>query len=137
MRDKILYILLFVLVILGLGLIIFIKTDCNCDCKCDESNMTDTEILEESYMKLSTKLIEYLEDIYNNPQYMNGGLEPNTYIVTLGELKDKGYDISMFVNPNTNKACDLEKTLGKFIILGETEEGKTDFTYSTSFYCEE
>ena len=134
MRNKILYIFLFILVILGVGLIVFVNRDCDCNCK--EPEKTEQEILEESYKELNNKLIEYLEDIYNNDKYINGGVEPNTYIVTLKEFKDRGYDISMFVNPSTGVACDLEKTFGRFIVIGETENGKTDFTYSTSINCQ-
>ena len=42
----------------------------------------------------------------------------------------------MFVNPITNIQCSLEKTYGRFIVLGTTDDGKTDYTYTTSVNCE-
>ena len=67
---------------------------------------------------------------------MNGGVEPNSYKVTLGEFKDKGKDISMFVNPITEEKCNLENTYGRFVVLGELENGKTDYIYDVVLSCE-
>ncbi len=137
MKNKILYIILILLIGLLTGLIILIKTDCNCNCENDNSDKIENKEIKEYYNNLSSKLVEYLNDIYNNQEYLNGKEESTTYTITLGEIKDKGYDISMFVNPNTKKACSLDKTIGKFIILGKDASGNAEFTYNTSVYCEE
>ena len=136
MKNSIFWILIILMIgcsiLIGYGL-----KKCNCDIVNPNVDKTDIQIIEEKYNELNNKLFEYLEDIYNNDKWMNGNVEPGIYINTLDDLKNKGYDISMFVNPITKEQCDLKKTYGRFIILGTTEDGKTDYTYDTYLICDE
>ena len=135
MKRVIFWMLIFLMIGCS-GLIGYVLKKCNCDA--DDSNLLDEDVslLEKKYTELNSKLFDYLEDIYNDDEWMNGNVESGVYIVNLSDLKNKGYDISMFVNPITNKQCDLEKTYGRFIVLGIKEDGKTDYVFNTNVDCE-
>ena len=74
-------------------------------------------------------------DIYNNDKSINGGLEPNTYNITLRELQKMEYDISMFINIGNKEQCDLDNSYGIFKILGTTDDGKTNYEYVFIYGC--
>jgi len=66
---------------------------------------------------MENQLIKYGELVYVNMQWINDDAEPTSSFMTLKELHEiNEYDISMFINPLTNKQCDLEKTKIEFII---------------------
>ena len=94
----------------------------------DEDNLNNVE--------LYNKLISYMVDIYDNDEYMNVGLNPQIYRLSLNELEQKGYDISMFVNPDTGKQCNLDNTYGVFEILETTDNGKTDYVFGGVLDCQ-
>ncbi len=131
MRKVMLYLCLILLIGCSLVLGYSLKK-----CDCGNLEKTDEEIKKENYDKLGSKLFEYLNDMYNNDIWMNGGLEPETYKITLKEFESKGYDISMFINPITGNQCDLENTYGAFIVIGTKDDGKTDYTFNMGLSCE-
>ena len=62
-------------------------------------------------MEMNIKLTEYGEKIYKDEKYKIVEKKDGIYFLSLNTLKEKlGYDISMMVNPNTHKPCDMEKT---------------------------
>ena len=77
-----------------------------------------------------------MADIYYNDEYMNGGLEPYVYELSLRELSKRGYDISMFINNKTNEQCNLDNSYGIFEIYGTTSDGKTDYVFGGNLDCE-
>ena len=127
MKKVIFWILIFLMIgcswLIGYG-----SKKCNCDCNNDNTQ-------EVKYNDLNNKLLEYMNNMYNNDKWMNGGLESKVYTVTLNDFKNMGYDVSMFVNPQTGDMCDYEKTYGVFEILGETNDGMTDYNFSTTVIC--
>jgi len=138
MKKKYILLICLIIIIILFLTIKFTLNSCKCECKCDkdENVKSDEEIKSEKFLELNNILINYMDEVYNNDEWMNGGIDSGKYLITLSEFKQKGKDISMFVNPITGEQCDLEETYGQFIILGETEEGKTDFTYRTFVSCE-
>ena len=66
---------------------------------------------------------------------MSGEIKPSVNVITLRELKEKGYDISMFVNKKTNKLCDLDLTKGTFEVLGTNEDGTVNYEYHFDYDC--
>lgn len=80
-------------------------------------------------------LVGYMVDIYDTDEYMNGGLKPKIYKVSLREFQQKGYDISMFVNDKIDKKCDLDNTYGIFEVFGNTKDGKTDYVFGGNLEC--
>ena len=118
---------------------VFIKKD---DTTLDDGNVSskllcdDGSDLEVDSLELYKHMIKYLNDIYNNDNWMNGEVEPSVNVVTLRELKEKGYDISMFINKKTNKLCDLDLTRGIFEIFGINEDGTTNYEYRFDYKCD-
>ena len=141
MKNKILYTLLGVMVALNIGLIVFVGTADKCECENigtgGNVGVTDEEKLKEGYMVLNDKIIEYLKEVYDPSKIDMDSLEPTTYVVTLREFKEKGYDVSMFINPVSMKECNLDESYGRFIIIGTNEDGTPDYTYSTNLDCGE
>lgn len=135
---NVLLIIVVSIIILLIVKFMFMDTKCECDCNnfIVDNEMTDDEKKEDKYLELINILTDYLEDIYNKDEWMNGGLETKSYTVTLEDLQKNGKDISMFVNPVTGEKCDLDKTYGRFIVLGELENGKTDYIYDVVLSCE-
>ena len=99
--KKILIITLFCLVLLS-------------GCKKEEAKPNETTEPEKKYltkMEMNIKLTEYGEKIYKDEKYKIVEKKDGIYFLSLNTLREKsGYDISMMVNPNTHKPCDMEKT---------------------------
>ena len=51
-------------------------------------------------------------------------------------LYDYGYDISMFVNFENNKQCDLDNSYGVFEVFGNNDDGKLEYFFSGILECE-
>lgn len=83
-------------------------------CKKEETKPNETKEPEKKYltkMEMNIKLTEYGEKIYKDEKYKIVEKKDGIYFLSLNTLKEKlGYDISMMVNPNTHKPCDMEKT---------------------------
>ncbi len=112
---------------------------CGCskkDKKDDTTTKTDEQIKEEAYNNLSDVLFKYIEEIYDTDEWARGNPAPGVYKTTLRDLEEKGKDISMFINPITKKACDLDKTYGRFIVIGQNDDGTLDYTYTIYVECE-
>mgnify|MGYP000148156469 CR=1 FL=1 len=58
--------------------------------------------------------------IYNEKQYTNYKRAENEYYISLKNLKELGYDTTMFTNPVNNTECDNEQTGITIIITGDT-----------------
>ena len=62
-------------------------------------------------MEMNIKLNEYGKEIYKNEKYKIVEKKDGIYFLSLNTIKDKlGYDVSMIVNPDTHKSCDMKKT---------------------------
>lgn len=83
-------------------------------CEKQETKPNETKEPEKKYltkMKMNIKLTEYGKEIYKDEKYKIVEKKDGIYFLSLNTLKEKlGYDISMMVNPNTHKSCDMEKT---------------------------
>lgn len=82
------------------------------------------------YEEMENKLVEYGKLVYENEQWLNDEAVEITTAMTLKDLSDRnGYDISMFVDPKTNKQCDLDASMIEFIItnVNNLEDIKYEF----------
>lgn len=71
---------------------------------------TNEEIEKEFEDKVSNTLMDYSLQIYNNEQYLNYKISDTEYYISLKDLKDLGYDTTMFIKPTNQTECDIEKT---------------------------
>lgn len=61
--------------------------------------------------EMSAKLFSYATEIYKEKSYTKVNKTNGEYFISLKDLKEKyNYDISMFLNPETHKSCDQDKT---------------------------
>ena len=131
------YIVSFIIgvILIDILLVKFIST--NISCKCNEiDEKTEVELVQAYYGNLSTILIDYLNEIYSDEKYIKGELDEDTYIITLRDLKDMGKDVSMFLEPVLTKSCDLDRTYGKAVFTGKSDDGLNQFTYTTTLHCQ-
>ena len=68
---------------------------------------TDEELDKEFDDKVYNTLINYSAKVYDNNQYQKYQILDNQYYISLKNLKELGYDISMFNRPSTKKQCDI------------------------------
>ena len=113
-------------------LLITLLLVCGCGKKNDkgveEPKTIDFEAKRE---ELNNKLLEYGKLVYENDTWIYGDIEKGVYFMTLKEMSERNkYDISMFVNPETNKACDVEMTKIEFYIDGR-EGNKNTYHYNS------
>lgn len=88
------------------------------------------------YDEMKSKLIEYGKLIYENDTWTKGNVQVMTYHMSLKEMQDiNKYDISMFINPETGKQCDLEKTKIEFVVKSSTST-KTEYSFNPVVVCE-
>lgn len=118
-------------------LLITLLLVCGCGKKNDkgveEPKTIDFEAKRE---ELNNKLLEYGKLVYENDTWIYGDIEKGVYFMTLKEMSERNkYDISMFVNPETNKACDVEMTKIEFYIDGR-EGNKNTYHYNPVLDCE-
>ena len=73
---------------------------------------------------------EFDDKVYNNNQYQKYQILDNQYCISLKNLKELGYDISMFNRPSTKKQCDLEQTGITITLVSDT------YNTSYSILCE-
>lgn len=82
---------------------------------------------------LNEKLVSYISDAYEKELF---NVDKNeTSIITLGDLNDYGYDISMFINTRTGSKCNVDGTYGEFIINNITVDNELDYTLTTYIDC--
>lgn len=117
-------------------LLITLLLVCGCGKKKDkdieEPKTIDFEAKRE---ELNNKLLEYGKLVYENDAWIYGDIEKGVYFMTLKEMSERNkYDISMFVNPETNKACDIEMTKIEFYIDGK-EGNKNTYHYNPVLDC--
>ena len=88
------------------------------------------------YDEMKSKLIEYGKLIYENDTWTKGNVQVMTYHMSLKEMQDiNKYDISMFINPETGKQCDLEETKIEFVVKSSTST-KTEYSFNPVVVCE-
>ena len=73
---------------------------------------------------------EFDDKVYDNNQYQKYQILDNQYCISLKNLKELGYDISMFNRPSTKKQCDLEQTGITITLVSDT------YNTSYSILCE-
>lgn len=91
---------------------------------------TDEELDKEFDDKVYNTLINYSAKVYDNNQYQKYQILDNQYYISLKNLKELGYDISMFNRPSTKKQCDLEQTGITITLVSDT------YNTSYSVLCE-
>ena len=91
---------------------------------------TDEEIKKEFDSKVDTALMDYSLKIYNEKQYINYKRAENEYYISLKNLKELGYDTTMFTNPVNNTECDNEQTGITITLVSDT------YNTSYSILCE-
>ena len=92
--------------------------------------VTDEELDKELDDKVYNTLINYSAKVYDNNQYQKYQILDNQYYISLKNLKELGYDISMFNRPSTKKQCDLEQTGITITLVSDT------YNTSYSILCE-
>ena len=105
-----------------------------CDKKVQNNdNTTTTKKSETLYFasSYSDVLLSYGNEIFDKKEYLNYKTNDNEYYISLKNLKELGYETRMFVNENSLKECDSEKT---GITMKIVKEGTYDI--SVSAYCE-
>ena len=111
---------------------IFVNVNSNNEKK---EEKTEVEIVREFYDDLNSKFFDYMLEIYSNEKYISGDLEQTTYITTLRDLDNMGKDISMFLEPNLTKSCDLDGTYGEAKFIGKGDDGLNEFEYTVTLGC--
>lgn len=102
--------------------------------KVDETK-EEEKIIASKKSELEEKLLEYGKLVYENDTWLNGGIEPFTYFMTLKEMNERNkYDINMFVNPVTGESCNLDNTRVEFIVKEKTTD-KTIYEWNTVLDC--
>ena len=102
---------------------------------CSKNKLTDEEI-NLKYNEMENQLIKYGELVYVNEQWINEDAEPTTSFMTLKEMSEiNKYDISMFVNPVTNKKCDLDKTKIIFTIKDVSDLNNIIYEFEPVLVC--
>ena len=91
---------------------------------------TDKEIKKGFDSKVDTALMDYSLKIYNEKQYINYKRAENEYYISLKNLKELGYDTTMFTNPANNTECDNEQTGITITLVSDT------YNTSYSILCE-
>ena len=81
------------------------------------------------YGELNETFNDYLFDVYDK-MVENNENTSGTYTLTLNEFKNKGYDISMFINSNTLQQCSLDETYVEFTIGENGKIENINFYYS-------
>lgn len=105
---------------------------CGCNNKKEKTDPIDLDAVKK---ELNNKLIEYGKLIYENDTWIYGDNEPGVYLMNLKEMSERnGYDISMFVNPETKETCNIEKTRIEFYIKGKTGD-KNDYYFVPVLDC--
>lgn len=109
----------------------------------DNTNSMDNSQLSKDdinlkYQEMNEKLIEYGKLIYENSEYLNENSEEVLFSTSLRELSlDKGYDISLFVNPLTLEQCDLDKTSIRFLIKDVSDLDNIVYEFIPLLICGE
>lgn len=111
---------------------IFVNVNSNNEKK---EEKTEVEIVREFYDDLNSKFFDYMLEIYSDEKYISGDLEQTTYITTLRDLDNMGKDISMFLEPNLTKSCDLDGTYGEAKFIGKGDDGLNEFEYTVTLGC--
>lgn len=109
--KRLLLLLVFILVVSG--------------CQNEKCNCPKVEVKEENYEeKLENKLIEYAQKIYTDkPDFLSDNYSAGVYSITLNDLSYKyKIDISEFVNKETGKMCDGEKTVVRIFLYYINED---------------
>ena len=132
MKKIVLYVMLVLLAVCSFLIGYGLK---KCNCEVDNTENNKEESVNEMYQNFSLKLVEYIQAEYKE-EIDSNTLEEGTYTVTLGEFKEKGYDISMFKNKESGKQCNLEETYARLIVIGKTDEGTLDYTFNSYMNCE-
>ncbi len=118
----------------ALIVLVFILMLCGCQDKKEENNNNDVDV---KYEEMKDKLIEYGKLIYENDQWLKGGIEPGTYYMNLRDMSERNnYDISMFINPLSNEKCDVDETRIEFIVKDTTTDEKTDYEFNPVLVCD-
>ena len=111
---------------------------------CSSKNETTEEIIttkpvvdkKEKLTEAENILLNYGKLIYENDTWTKGNVQVMTYHMSLKEMQDiNKYDISMFINPETGKQCDLEKTKIEFVVKSSTST-KTEYSFNPVVVCE-
>lgn len=97
-----------------------------------------TDKVKEDKMELLKKdLNDKAKEIFGTKEWTKGGIKEGVYTVTLRDIKEKmNKDISAYINPDTKKACDLDKTKIDFIVSKQKEEGKTNYKIKLTLICD-
>ena len=129
-------VLLYLVVIILFGFTFYIGysvKQCDCDVLTEEEKQEKLE--KETNKKLGSILIEYFNKEYED-KLKNAEFKVGVYKFTLKEFKEKGHDISMFVNSETKKQCDLEDTYLKLSVLGKDIDGELQYAFTVNFNCD-
>lgn len=120
---------------IGIMLIMLLLV-CGCGKKNDKGVEEPKTIdFESKREELNNKLLEYGKLVYENDTWIYGDIEKGVYFMTLKEMSERNkYDISMFVNPETNEACDVETTKIEFYIDGK-DGNKNTYHYNPVLDC--
>ena len=107
-----------------------------CGCENTDNNEISDEEIDLKYKEMKNKLIEYGKLVYENEQWLNDEAVETTTAMKLKDLSERnGYDISMFVNPETNEQCDLENTRIEFIISDVTDLNHIKYEFNPILVC--
>jgi len=99
----------------------------------DDKVTTSDDLIDDKYNEIYNKLISYTEEFYDVKSIENKNLSVGEYKLTLNDLKNEGYDISMFINPDTGKQCNLEKSYS--LLNVSIINGEKDYIFDYFLYC--
>jgi len=116
-------------------LVVFLLCGCGNVEKIDSENLSKNEI-ELKYKEMENKLIEYGKLVYENEQWLNENAVEITTAMTLKDLSERnGYDITMFINPETKEKCNIDNTKIEFIINDVSDLNNIKYKFNPILVC--
>ena len=104
----------------------------------DSNDITSKDMVVLKYEGMKEKLIEYGKLFYENEEYLNDNSKEVFYFKNLNDLSlEKGYDISMFIDPLSGKQCDLELSGIQFIIRDVSNLDNIIYDFNPLLVCGE
>lgn len=94
----------------------------------------NVESIDDKYNDLYDKFVNYIGQLYDVDNIEKKNLDVGEYKITLKDLSDKKYDVSMFKNPVTGKQCDLEKSYS--LLKVSIVDKKKDYKFNYYLNCE-
>ena len=103
---------------------------------CQDNEPFDIDKINLKYKEMEDKLVEYGKLVFENDQWLNENSQVlNTFMNLRDLFEENGYDISMFINPETNEQCDLDASMIEFIISDVSNVNDIKYEFNPVLVC--